>query len=85
MMNINQDTNNENINQDNYENIDHDNYESTRDSFLSLNSYESSNQDYSGTETDDTLVISTEITLQRLLVLFMLDFMYGSSWTTSHT
>ena len=73
----NRDTNNENIKQDNYEN--------TRDSFLSLNSFESSNQDYSGTETDDTLVISTETTLQRLFVLFMLDFMYGSSWTTSHT
>ena len=47
----NRDTDNENINQDSYEN--------TRDSFLSLNSYESSNQDYSGTETDDTLVITT--------------------------
>ena len=46
----NQDIDNENSNQDSYEN--------TRDSFLSLNSYESSNQDYSGTETDDTLVIT---------------------------
>ena len=47
----NQDIDNENSNQESYEN--------TRDSFLSLNSYESSNQDYSGTETDDTLVITT--------------------------
>ena len=58
----NQDTDNENIKQDSYEN--------TRDSFLSLNSYESSNQHYSGTETDDTLVITIVVNICSVPVGF---------------